>query len=307
MDKRSIIKNVFSKDLFHWLQYYYARVLRTTPLVSDKLYVKCIYWIAFREKLDLDNPQTFSQKLQWLKVYYRNPIQTMMVDKYAVKKFIKESIGERYVVPVIGKWDTVEEIDWDRLPNRFVMKCNHDSGGLVICKDMKSFDVESAKKKIKNSLGRNLYFGTREWPYKDVKPCVFAEEYLEDEYGELRDYKFFCFDGEPKALFIATDRQSEDKETTFDFFDMNLNHLPFTNGHPNANPYPAPPKSFNEMRELAAKLSKGLPHVRVDFYEVNGRPYFGELTFFHWGGIKPFDPVEWDYKFGSWIKLPHKS
>lgn len=303
----NIISNVISKDCLNWLEFYYARAFKSTPLVSDELYVKSFYWMVFREKLDLSNPQSFNQKLQWLKLYYHNPIQTLMVDKYRVKQYIKETIGEQYVVPILGKWDSVDEIDWDHLPNRFVLKCNHDSGGLVICKDKSCFDIEAAKVKLKKSLKRNLFYDTREWPYKNVKPCIFAEKYLEDEFGELRDYKFFCFDGEPKALFIATDRQCNDRETKFDFFDMELNHLPFTNGHPNATPYPAPPKSFEEMKNLAAKLSKGLPHVRVDFYEINGQPYFGELTFFHWGGIKPFEPKEWDYKFGSWIKLPKKT
>ncbi len=307
METLKIIKNIFSKGGIHYLQYYYARMLRNTQFVSDEFYVKSVYWTAFKEPLNLEKPLTYSEKLQWLKLYYKDPRQTLMVDKYAVKDYIKNTIGAQYVVPVLGKWDKVEDIDWNRLPNRFVIKCNHDSGGLVICKDKSKFDFESAKKKLRKSLGRNLYYGTREWPYKDVKPCIFAEEYLEDEYGELRDYKFFCFDGVPKALFIATDRQREDKETTFDFFDMDLNHLPFTNGHPNANPYPAPPKSYEQMKELASVLSKGFPHVRVDFYEINGQPVFGELTFFHWGGIKPFDPKEWDYKFGEWIKLPERT
>ena len=151
-----------------------------------------------------------------------------------------------------------------------------------------------------------MHDASREWPYKNVEPVIFAEEYKEDEFGELRDYKWFCFDGEPKALFIATDRGKGHKQTRFDFYDMDFNHLPFTNGHPNSDKKITKPLGFEKMKELASILSKGFPHVRVDFYDVNGTIYFGEFTFYHWGGMMPFEPKEWDYKFGSWIKLPPK-
>ena len=165
----------------------------------------------------------------------------------------------------------------------------------------------AARKKINKSLNRNYYHMHREWPYKNVKPRIIAEQYMEDESGyELKDYKWFCFDGVPKALFIAMDRGVEDVETKFDFYDENFKHLPFTNGHPNS-PNPAPkPSSFEKMKELASKLSKGHPHLRVDFYDINGHIYFGELTFYHWSGMVPFEPKVWDYIFGSWIKLPEK-
>ena len=275
-------------------------------LCSDKMYFR-IKWFARRMpyRLNLKNPQTFNEKLQWIKLYDRNPLYTTLVDKYRVKKYVEEIVGAEHVIPLLGAWDRVEDIEWDKLPNQFVLKVNHDCGGQVICKDKSKLDKEATIIKLNKAFSRNYYYEGREWPYKNVQPKVFAEAYMEDEYGELRDYKFFCFDGEVKAMFIATDRTKE-TETCFDFFDAEFNHLPFTQGHPNAKVQPAKPKGFEEMKTLAAKLSKGIPEVRVDFYDVNGQVYFGEFTFFHFGGMVQFRPLEWDYKFGSWISLPEK-
>lgn len=217
-----------------------------------------------------------------------------------------ERVGPEYVIPLLDAWDSVDDIEWDKLPNQFVIKCSHDCGGMVICKDKSKLDVEKAKAKLKEAFNRNYYYEGREWPYKNVKPKVFAEAYKEDEFGELRDYKFFCFDGEVKAMFVASDRQKAGSEVCFDFFDSDFNHLPLTQGHPNASKIPAKPKGFEEMKRLAAILSKGIPEVRVDFYDVGGHVYFGEFTLFHFGGMVKFEPVEWDYKFGEWIKLPSK-
>ncbi len=187
------------------------------------------------------------------------------------------------------------------------MKCTHDSHGLVICKDKKQLDIAETKLKLTKALKRNYYYAFREWPYKNVKPRILAEDYMEDNAThELRDYKFFTFDGIARALFIASDRQTEGEETKFVFYDMDFKHLPFINGHPNADVAPAKPKTFDEMRQLAEKLTKGIPHVRVDFYEVNGKAYFGELTFSHWSGLKRLEPEEWDKIFGDWITLPEK-
>lgn len=272
--------------------------------MSDEQYIRIAYRARMGKKLVLDPPQTFSEKLQWLKLYNRKPEYTAMVDKYEVKPIVAKIIGEEYIIPTLGIWNHFDEIDFDKLPNQFVLKCTHDSGGLVVCKDKSKLDRKAAKRKIEQCLKNNFFWGMREWPYKNVKPRIIAEQYMEDEQTkELRDYKFFCFDGEAKALFIATERMKEGEETKFDFFDENFNHLPFTNGHPNAEVLPQKPVCFDEMKVLAAKLSKGIPHVRVDFYEVNGKVYFGEMTFFHWSGFTPFVPEEWDYKFGSWINL----
>lgn len=274
--------------------------------MSDERYIKIAFKILVGKPLNLENPRTFNEKLQWIKIHDRRPEYTMMVDKYAVKEFVAKKIGEKYVIPTLGVWNHFDDIDFDLLPNQFVLKCTHDSGGLVICKDKKQLDKVKAKKKIEECLKHNFYYGQREWPYKDVSHRIIAEEYKEDKKTkELRDYKFFAFDGEVKAMFIATDRGSKE-ETKFDFFDTDFKHLPFTNGHSNADKCPEKPLCFEEMKDLAEKLSKGIPQVRVDFYEVNGKVYFGEMTFFHWSGFKPFEPEKWDEIFGSWINLPDK-
>lgn len=274
--------------------------------MNDEQYLKIAFKIRMGRKLVLDNPQTYSDKLQWLKLYDRRPVYTKMVDKNEVKKIVAEVIGEEYVIPTLGVWDYFDKIDFDMLPDLFVLKCTHDSGGLVICKDKSKLDKEAAKKKIESCLKHNFFWGQREWPYKNIKPRIIAEPYLEDaSTHDLRDYKFFTFDGEVKALFIATER-SRIEETKFDFFDADGNLLPFTNGHPNASITPALPSCFEEMKMIAAKLGGGIPQVRVDLYEVNGKIYFGEMTFFHWSGMVPFDPVEWDYTLGTWIKLPKR-
>lgn len=274
--------------------------------MDDERYLKLIYRIKMGKKLNLDNPRTYNEKLQWLKLYDRTPLYTKLVDKYEVKKYIAEKIGPEYLIPTLGVWDRFEDIDFQALPDQFVLKCTHDSGGLVICKDKSKLDRRAAAAKINGCLKHNFFWGEREWPYKDVKPRIIAEAYMEDSAThELRDYKFFCFNGAVKALFIATERGSKE-ETKFDFFDMEGNHLPFTNGHPNADVTPALPAHMEEMKELAAKLSQGIPQVRVDFYEADGRVYFGEMTFFHWSGMMPFVPECWDETFGSWIQLPIK-
>jgi len=281
--------------------------LKLSKFIPDKPYLKIKFRAHMGKKLNLKNPQTFSEKLQWMKLYNRRPEYTMMVDKYEVKDYVEGIIGSEYIIPTLGVWDRVEEIDFDALPNQFVLKCTHDSGGLVICKDKSKLDIEKAKETMRKALLADFYFMGREWPYKNVPKRIIAEEYKEDtETGELRDYKFFCFDGVVKALFIASDRQAEGEEVKFDFFDTEFNHLPFKNGHPNATKEIKKPVTFEKMKELAAKLSVGIPQVRVDFYEVDGKIYFGEITFFHHDGMTPFDPEEWDYKFGEWINLPEK-
>ena len=274
-------------------------------VLSYKKFIKIEYRNRMRKKLNLKNPQTFNEKLQWLKIYDRKPIYTTMVDKYEVKNYVADKIGDEYIIPTLGVWDSFDEIDFDSLPDQFVLKCTHDSGGLVICKDKSKLNKEKAKKKIELSLNRNYYYHGREWAYKDVKPRVIAEKYMEDKNSkDLKDYKFFCFDGKVKAMFIATDRFTQGVETKFDFYDTNFEHLPFTNGHPNAECVIEKPKHFEKMKELAEILSKGIPQIRVDFYEIDDEVYFGELTFFHWSGMVPFVPEKWDYVFGEWIELP---
>ena len=274
--------------------------------LSDRSYLKLMYRVKLDKKLNLENPETYNEKLQWLKLYDRNPLYTKLVDKYEVKDFISEKIGSEYLIKTLGVWDSFDDIDFDKLPDKFVLKCTHDSGGIVICTDKKKFDIKEAKEKIMKCFKNNYYYLGREWPYKDVKPRIIAEEYMEDSKDkELRDYKFFCFDGKVKMLFIATNRQGQG-DTYFDFYDENFKHLPFTNGHPNAPVMPYIPKNAKKMIELASKLSSGIPQVRIDFYNVDDKIYFGEMTFFHWSGLVKFEPEEWDRKIGKWIKLPNK-
>lgn len=281
-------------------------ILRAMHMLSDKAYLKLRFRILMGKKLNLENPQTFNEKLQWLKLYDRKNEYVKMVDKHLVKAYVAEKIGEEYIIPTLGVWDSFEKIDFDSLPEKFVLKCTHDSGGLVICTDKSTFDKEKAKSKIEKCLKTNYYWHGREWAYKNVQPRIIAEQYMEDtQTGELRDYKFFTFNGECKLLFIASERQSKE-ETKFDFFDMDFNHLDIRNGHPNAENTPQKPQNFELMKELAQKLSKGISHLRVDFYEVDGRVYFGELTFSHWSGMTKFEPEEWDFTLGSWITLPDK-
>lgn len=276
--------------------------------MPDEKYLKRMFHAQMGYDLDLAAPKTFSEKLQWLKLHDRKPIYTTMVDKYAVKKYVAKRIGKEYIIPTLAVYNSVDEINFGELPNQFVLKCTHDSHGLVICKNKEKLDFKAAKKELNKALKTNYYYRFREWPYKKVKPRIIAEKYMEDNRtGELRDYKFFCFNGTVKALFVASDRQTKGTETKFDFFDTEYNHLPIINGHPNADVIPEKPSRFEEMIRLAEKLSVGIPQVRVDFYEINGQVYFGEITFFHWSGMQKFEPSEWDETFGSWIELPKKN
>ena len=294
---KNLIKNPY-------LLYPYMGSLGLLNWLPDAAYLKGCFRATMGYKLDLENPKTFNEKLQWLKLHDRNPAYTQMVDKYAVREYIKNTIGEEYLIPLLGVWDSFDEIDFNELPEQFVLKCNHDSGSVIICKDKKTFDIDSARRMLKKALRVNYYPHSKEWPYKNIKPKIIAEQFMVDESGvELKDYKFFAFNGEVKSLFIATDRPHD---TRFDFFDTDFNHLPFTNGHPHTTKVLKRPDSFDEMIRLAEKLSEGIPHVRVDFYDINGKVYFGELTFYHWSGMTPFEPVEWDYTFGNWIQLPKK-
>lgn len=273
-----------------------------SKLISDRQYLKIKYRASMGKKLNLKNPTTYTEKLQWLKLHNRNPEHTKLVDKYEAKACVAEKIGEEYIIPTLGVWDNVEDIDFDALPNQFVLKCTHDSGGLVICRDKSKLDIAEVKRKLSRSLKRDFYYVGREWPYKNVKPRILAETYMEDtETAELRDYKFYCFDGVPKVVTVVTERKTGIR---LDHFDMNFENLGFRRAGPNSGKKVKKPETFENMRKLAETLSKGLPHARIDLYEVNGKNYFGEITFYPGNGMVPFEPEEWDYTFGSWIKLP---
>ena len=271
--------------------------------LSDENYLKVLFYHRLGYKLNLNNPKTFNEKLQWLKLNDQHEEYSKMVDKIEAKKYVASIIGEKYIIPTVGVWNSVEEIEWNLLPNQFVIKSSDDSGGVIICKDKTTFDIEKARKKLQRK--NNYYKYNKEYPYRNLKHRIIAEKYLEDESKyELKDYKIFCFNGEPRVLFVATDRLNKGEETKFDFFDTDWNHLPFTNGHPN-NPNPIEkPRNFNEMLDIARKLSVGIPQVRIDLYNCDGNIYFGEITFFHWSGTTAFKPKEWDYKLGNMINLP---
>lgn len=396
--------------------------------IEDDKYLKLMYWANTGEKLNLDNPTNFTEKLQWLKLYDKDIEYKKMVDKYEAKEWIATKIGKEFVIPTLGVWDSFDEIDFDELPNQFVLKCTHDSGGLVICKDKKIFDFDDARKKIIKSLKRNYFVVGREYPYKNIKPRIIAEKYMEDIeltdinecklfnleriaralfiepcqvgytrsvvkfkdlkndyysalkiyfeemlkivndinknrekiytrfyainekslFGELiflditefdfekynsiyknmiklsediggyviinngwvlwihkaitneclTDYKFFCFNGIPKLIYVGRDKASDPRT---DFFDMNFTHLPIQMRDCNADIMPQKPILFDEMKKIAAKLSDGCRHLRVDFYLINGNIYVGELTFFHCSGFTIVKPKEWNEILGSWI------
>ncbi len=267
--------------------------------LPDKTFLKIQYRLNMHKKLNLENPKTFTEKLQWMKIYDRNPDYIPMVDKYAVKEYVAEKIGEEYIIPTLGVWDRFDEIDFDKLPDMFVLKCTHDSGSIVICKDKKTFNMDAARRKINAHLKANQYDAFREWPYKDVKPRIIAEPYLEDtETKELRDYKLYTFNGTVKIIGVYTGRKSS-AGTCTDFFDENYQHLPFVWVYPKAKRVPEKPDRFEEMKTLAEKLARGIPQVRVDFYEVDGKVLFGEMTFFTSAGVVPFESEEWDEKLGQ--------
>lgn len=429
----------------------YNLINKCPHLMSDKYYLSVLWKMIMGYELDWEHPKTFNEKLQWLKLHDRNPLYTTLVDKYRVKQWVADKIGEQYVIPTLAVYNSVDEIDLDKLPNQFVLKCNHDSGSVVICRDKTSFDLEAAKTKLGNALKNNFYWEAREWPYKNVKRCVFAEQFMKDatmddgspdsqvmlfeglpkvidtdfslfewhkqklygvhwnliekeiksrlcqngydfhanlkdafnlfekmredmsvirsewyamdnkllfvdvaisrnvELGHvdiqkfgiemdacvklpvserfdvgwlivvdgfvfylhhessipsfvgLKDYKWFCFNGEPKVMYIANDRA---EFPTMNFYNMDFEPLPLYTKDPPAYDNPPKPKRFEEMKSLSSKLSIGIPQVRVDFYENDTALYFGEMTFFHGGGLSEIHPKEWNVKMGDWIKLP---
>lgn len=305
------------------LRYIYDKEYRFRVNVSrgvydrfpDAAYLKLLFHKTTGYELNLENPRTFNEKLQWLKLYDRNPVYTIMVDKFAVKGYVASIIGDEYIIPTIGVWDKFEEIEFDSLPEQFVLKCTHDSGGVVICRDKEHFNVEKAREKISRALGHNFYYRYREWPYKDVRPRIIAESYLEDTDNAvsgqdmvLNDYKLQCFNGEFDNIFVAEGRFSK-RGVRYHYFDRDWNYIPYC-------PYEdvdisslqkLRPKHYDEMIEIAEKLSAGLPQLRVDLYEVNGKVYFGELTFYSQSGFDTDITHEADSILGAKLILPDHS
>ena len=280
-----------SRGLFNW--------------IPDETYLKIVYRGQMSKRLNLNPPITFNEKLQWLKLHDRKHIYHKLVDKAEVKKYISRKIGEEYIIPTIGIWETVEEIPFDKLPSRFVIKCTHDSGSVIICEDKSKFDINSAKKKLNYHLKKSTYWFGREWPYKGLKPRVIVEELIGDGVKPLADYKVLCFNGVPKLVEVHLNRGTASH--TQDFYDIDWNRTEIEQTcEPMANTPILPPGCLEQMLELSELLSKEFIHIRVDWYTVDDRLYFGELTFYDGSGFAEFVDDKWDYMLGKWIQLPNK-
>lgn len=279
---------------------------------ADEGYLEKMFQVEMNKPLDLEHPVTFNEKLQWLKLHDRKPEYTIMVDKYLARQHVAQKIGSEYLIPLLGVWDHPNEINFDALPNQFVLKCNHNSGlGMCICTDNSSLDIAKVKKELNKGLKQNYYLTAREWPYKNVPRKIVAEAYIQErsentDTNELKDYKFMCFNGKVKCSFVCSDRFSE-KGLHVTFFNRDWQVMPFERHYPSVKEGLPKPKNYEKMIELAEILSKDIPFVRVDFYEVDGKVYFGELTFYPGAGFEEFTPEIWDETLGSWIELPPKS
>lgn len=271
--------------------------------LPDDVFISKCFRARMGYDLDLNAPKTFNEKLQWLKLNDRKAIYAMMVDKYEAKQYVASLVGEKYIIPSLGVWDNFSDINFDILPNEFVIKCTHDSGGLIVCRGKKDLDLVKAKSKIEKSLEKNYYTHMREWPYKNVKPRIIAEQFIHNGDEEnLTVYKVFNFGGIPKVIQVITnDKQSDE---SIDYFDINWNRLNIRQNFPNSKVLPKKPETLSLMLELSAKCSVGFPFLRTDWYEVNGEVKFSEFTLYSDAGFEPFHPAEWDKKLGDWIKLP---
>ena len=271
--------------------------------IPDEEFLKKKYFKVFHKELDLKNPKLFTEKLQWLKLNYRDKVMTKLVDKCEVKEYIDKEINDNNLktIPTLGVYNKFSDIDFDKLPDKFVIKCTHDSGSVTVVKDKKKLKYLKEKIYFDLKLKCNFYNRYREWPYKNVKPRIIIEKFMEDDKSDaLTDYKFFCFNGEPKFMYISKD---ESKDPRTDFFDMDFNHLDMHLKDPNADVVPTYPKEFEEMKRLTKKLAKNFPFVRVDFYVINNTIYFGEFTFYHLGGFFKFHPEDWDLRLGNLLDI----
>lgn len=270
--------------------------------LPDKLYIQMMYYVKLGKRLHLKHPVLFNEKLNWLKLYQRRPEYTDMADKYEVRRFVKERIGEEYLIPLLGVWNSVEEIPFDILPDQFVLKCTHDSASVVICKDKQHFDREQVKKKLAACMNTNYFWASREWPYKDIKPRIIAEQYMVDEsHTELKDYKIYCFDGKPALIQVDFGRFTKHERN---LYTTDWKYINERFEYPN-NPEMQilKPEGLERMLQLAGRLSTGIPSVRIDFYSIEGRIYFGEITFYQEGGFGKFEHESFEKKLGDLIKI----
>lgn len=291
-------------SFLHFIKKFLAFVMRKLHwFFSDKTYLKVYYFIKTGKRLNLKDPKSFNEKIQWLKLYNKQPLYSIMVDKYNVKKYVSQLIGDEYIIPTLGVWSSFEKINFENLPNQFVLKTTHDSGGVEICKNKENFNFKKARKHLNKSLRTKFYLRGKEWPYKGVKPLILAEPFMVDESNyELKDYKIFTFNGKPKFIQVDFDRFSNHKRNIYDtdwnFIDVEIQYSNDKNKIINR------PSSLNKMLELAKKLSKNTPHLRVDFYVILSKIYFGELTFFTESGFAKFSDKDFEYTLGALIKLP---
>ena len=281
------------------------KILNAIPL-PDRVMIPLMYRIKLHKRLHLKHPVTFNEKMQWIKLYDRRPEYTVMVDKLRVRDYVAEKIGAEHLIPLLGHWDQYEDVDFSALPDQFVLKCNHDSGSVKIVKDKKAIPQEEYRAFFDARLRANPYKYGREWPYKGVKPCIIAEKLMEDSAGkgELTDYKIHCFSGEPRAVQVISDRFSPDGIKN-DFYSLDWKNMGIRRGTMGNADHAAPrPEQLPELLALAKKLAEGIPFVRTDFYVIDGKIYFGEITFFPASGFNPFTPEKWDRILGDWIRLP---
>ena len=283
-------------------------ILKIKNYIPDKIYLFLMYYILVKKRLNINNPNTFNEKLQWLKLNDRKNIYTKMVDKCEAKKYVTDLIGDEYIIPTIGVYNNFNEINFNNLPNQFVIKCTHDSGSTIVCKDKTKFDIKNAKKKISKALKYNYYYSVREWPYKNIKPRIIIESFMDDGVNsQLVDYKLQCFWGKVDNILVCVDR---DKETgvKYHYFDTNWKYLKYC-------PYPginekniniSKPKQLDKMIKIAERLSAGIPEVRIDLYIIHGKIYFGEYTFFTNGGFDTTITSDADIILGEKLKLPIK-
>ena len=269
-------------------------------ILDDEIYLKQVFKYLVGYELNLNNPKSFNEKLQWLKIHDRNPLYKSLVDKEKVKESVGKLIGEKHIIPTIGVWDKFENIDFDALPEQFVLKCTHDTGSVFFCKDKTTFDFSAAEKKIRKALSTNIYWAGREWPYKDVKPRIIAEKYIGEN---LTDYKFLCFNGTPQYIFTCTERFSG-TGLKVTWFDTAWNRLDFERHYPASSKKIDRPSQLQKMLEISRTLSEGIPFVRVDLYEKEDQIIFGELTFYPGSGFEEFNPEKWDYVLGECMQLP---
>ena len=293
------------RKLFHYL-IHDRRIIKilllhkVSAIYSDRKFLVKLFRLVMGYELNLDTPQTFNQKLNWLKLHDRKSQYTTMADKYRVKRYVTDAIGAEYVIPCYGAWERYEDIDFDQLPNQFVLKTNHDSSGATLCNDKTSINHAKLKKHFNKLLARNYYYHLREWPYKNIKPLIIAEKLLVDHTSErLRDYKFWCFNGIPTYMYCTI----KGGDVYENFYDMDFNPVNISHGFRRHIPEFDKPSQFDKMKDLAAKLSTNIPFVRIDFFEVDNKLYFGEFTFYDWGGMKPFVNKIQDIELGQLINL----